>query len=201
MAWNSEYFCGNKVSDYGLEHRRVDYGTLAKAFDAVANDQIFSATDGICGYWEKVHGWIDNSDEIEGLEEQIEELEEANEDAQNELEDLECEATEDDLTPEEYDRLADAIAQKEQEIADRQDDIDRLEAEKDRLEEEQNADEEVMQWYIISDSGAALLMRYTNEIIYRNEDLDMYLWGVTHWGTNWSYVLTDIRIVLNEEEA
>lgn len=51
---------------------------------------------------------------------------------------------------------------------------------------------EVFQWYIISDSGAEILKDYTNEILYYSESLDMYLWGVTHYGTSWDYVLTDI---------
>lgn len=53
---------------------------------------------------------------------------------------------------------------------------------------------EVFQWYIVSDSGARILEECTNEILYYNEELDMYLWGVTHFGTSWDYVLTDIEI-------
>lgn len=53
---------------------------------------------------------------------------------------------------------------------------------------------EVYQYYIISDSGANFLERYTDEIVYYNEELDMYLWGITHFGTSWDYVLTDIRV-------
>ena len=39
------------------------------------------------------------------------------------------------------------------------------------------------------------LRDYTDEIIYYHEDLDMYVWGVTHFGTAWDYVLTDIKLV------
>ena len=28
-----------------------------------------------------------------------------------------------------------------------------------------------------------------------NEQLDMYLWGITHFGTSWDYVLTDVKLV------
>lgn len=52
----------------------------------------------------------------------------------------------------------------------------------------------VYQWYIISDHGAQFLKENTDEIVYYNEDLDMYLWGITHYGTAWDYVLTDIKI-------
>lgn len=53
---------------------------------------------------------------------------------------------------------------------------------------------EVFQWYIISDRGAEILQEYTDEIVMYNDELDMYLWGITHWGTSWDYVLTDIRL-------
>lgn len=53
---------------------------------------------------------------------------------------------------------------------------------------------EVFQWFIIDDWGARLLQQETNEIVYYNETLDMYLWGVTHFGTSWNYVLTNIKI-------
>ena len=60
-------------------------------------------------------------------------------------------------------------------------------------EEEEIIEElEVFQWYIVSDSGAQIIQDYTNEILYYHDELDIYLWGVTHWGTGWDYVLTDI---------
>lgn len=56
---------------------------------------------------------------------------------------------------------------------------------------------EVYQYYIISDYGYSLLERYTDELIYYHEELDMYLWGITHFGTSWDYVLTDIKLDMN----
>lgn len=60
--------------------------------------------------------------------------------------------------------------------------------------EGQDYEPEVFQWFIISESGANLLQEWTNEIIWYNEDLDLYVWGVTHFGTSWDYVLTDIKL-------
>ena len=57
---------------------------------------------------------------------------------------------------------------------------------------------EIFQFFIISDNGARILQELTNEIVYYNEELDIYIWGVTHYGTGWDYVLTDIKIDLNE---
>ena len=64
------------------------------------------------------------------------------------------------------------------------------------LEEDEDGDYlEVYQYYIISYGGYAFLREYTDEIVYYHEELDMYLWGVTHFGTSWDYVLTDIKLV------
>lgn len=68
--------------------------------------------------------------------------------------------------------------------------------------EEENEDGylyDIYQYYIITASGARFLEEYTDEIVFYNEDLDMYLWGITHFGTSWDYVLTDIPIVGNVE--
>ena len=51
---------------------------------------------------------------------------------------------------------------------------------------------DVYQWYIVSENGADLC-KEAGQIVYYNEALDLYLWGVTHYGTSWDYVLTDIR--------
>ncbi len=68
------------------------------------------------------------------------------------------------------------------------------------LEEDENGDYlEVYQYYIITDSGAGFLEDHTDEIVYYHEGLDMHLWGITHFGTSWDYVLTDIPIVGNVE--
>lgn len=58
--------------------------------------------------------------------------------------------------------------------------------------------EDIYQYYIISSYGAEILERYTNEIVWYIPILDIYVWGVTHFGTSWDYVLTDIKIEDNE---
>ena len=57
---------------------------------------------------------------------------------------------------------------------------------------------EIYQYYIISEKGFGILSDRTNELVFYNEKLDMYVWGVTHFGTSWDYVLTDIKIELGE---
>lgn len=63
----------------------------------------------------------------------------------------------------------------------------------EKIEELESEEPEVYQWFIVDDWGARLLQDI-DEIVYYNEKLDMYLWGVTHWGTSWDYVLTSIKI-------
>ena len=67
-------------------------------------------------------------------------------------------------------------------------------------DEETDETTEVFQFYIISVTGANILTECTDEIVWYNEELDMYVWGVTHWGTSWDYVLTDIPVKLEEVE-
>lgn len=152
----SDYFYGNKVSDYGIENGYVDYATLAKSFEGVLNNGIMENTFDV-GYWEQLSGFIDNQDEINELQEQIDELEEleTNEEVENKIQEL-------------------------------QEQID-------ELENEQDYQKEIFQYFIVSDNGASILQE-CNEILFYNETLDMYVWGVTHYGTSWSYVLTDIKI-------
>lgn len=119
MTVYNDSFYGHKISEYGLQNGYIDYATLAKAFDAVLNNDIIAKTQEI-GYWECVNGT-------------------------------------------EYD-------------------------------EETGDYQEIYQYYIISQSGFETLQRFTDEIVFYNEELDMYVWGVTHYGTSWDYVLTDIAI-------
>lgn len=157
MVVHGKYFYGNEISEYGQENGYVDYGTLAKSFDAVLNNEIIQKTYDI-GYWEQESGMVDHTEEIEELNKQISELMLDNEN--------------DEHTEE----------------------IEELQAKIEELEEEQenSYNEECYQYYIVSDNGARILEEI-NEIVFYNEELDMYVWGVTHYGTSWSYVLTDIK--------
>ena len=47
---------------------------------------------------------------------------------------------------------------------------------------------EIYQYYIISERDAERLAEYTNELVYYNDRLDVYLLGVSHFGTSWDYV-------------
>ena len=78
---NKKYFYGNEISGYGVQHNRVDYAALAKAFDAVLCNNItklfYSTVNGEYNEVEQVHGFIDNSEEIEELQNRIKNYEQA----------------------------------------------------------------------------------------------------------------------------
>lgn len=169
----SSYFYGNKISEYGLKHGYIDYRTLAKCGDMVLCNDItklfYSYINGEYNEPEQVNGYIDNSDEIDELQEQMDEL------------------------MDEYNTTTDPEREKEidERIAELQNRIDELQA-------EQDDPAEIFQYFIISDNLAEILKDFTNEILFYLPALDIYVWGVTHYGTSWDYVLTDIKIELDE---
>jgi predicted ribosome quality control (RQC) complex YloA/Tae2 family protein len=173
----SKYFYGNKISDYGLENKRLDYRTLAKSFDAVLVNDITKLFYNVINgeYIEPIqeNGTIDNTDKIEELEEQ-----------KDELLDL--------YREEENEEKANAIMQQIDEIDEK---IEEL-----REEEENSYNQDIYQWYIIPYYAAEIIKEYTDDPLYYIEFLDVYVWGVTHWGTSWDYVLTDVILELDEEE-
>lgn len=166
-------FCGNEASDYAKEQGYLDYATFAKAFDAVLNNSIMENTCEI-GFWEQENGIIDNSEEVDALKEEITDIE-------NRLE---------FLTDEEIEE-----AQKlQEEINSIQEQIEELEEEQER-----SYNQEIFQYYIVSDQGAEMIKQYTEDPLFYNETLDMYVWGITHYGTAWGYVLTDVKLNCKEE--
>ena len=164
----STYFYGNAISEYGLKNGYVDYRTLAKCGDMVLCNDITKLFYNEIEP-EQVNGNIDNSDEIDELQEKIDELT------------AEYRATDDE--------------QREKEL---QEQIDTLQEKINDLEYEQDSPPEIYQYYIIDDNLAEILKKWTDEIIYYIDYLDIYVWGVTHFGTSWDYVLTNIKIENNE---
>ena len=61
-------------------------------------------------------------------------------------------------------------------------------------------DEMIMQDFIISRYGFDILKEYTDEVVFYNERLGVYVWGVSRWGTAWAYELTNVRLVEQVEK-
>lgn len=81
-------------------------------------------------------------------------------------------------------------------------DSEEYEAIEEQIEELENwVEPDIFQWYIIDEHGVNMIKNFApDEPLYYCEELDMYLWGVTHYGTSWSYVLTDIHLPKDEAE-
>lgn len=47
-------------------------------------------------------------------------------------------------------------------------------------------DDEIYQFYIIQDPNS--LIEHTDEIVFHDDALDLYVWGITNFGTAWSGV-------------
>ena len=164
---HGSYFYGNEISEYGKKNGYVDYRTLAKAFDAVYTGDIINRTSEFFGEWELENGDYYMCCDTDGEEYTEAEADELIDELQDKLDELE----------EDEEANAEEIAELER-----------------RIEKLQDSHyQEVFQWFIISDNGAEILKEWTEEIVFYNAELDMYVWGVTHYGTSWDYVLTDIR--------
>ena len=178
MEVRGKYFYGNEISQEGQARGYVDYGTFAKAFDAVLNNGIMSATDAAgVGYWEPLSGcnatWEDTAGNIyteTEKDERIQELEDAIQDAEEKQESMDPDGID-------YRNV--------------QNDIDGMQADIDALDGDPYYPE-VFQWYIVDGNGADICQE-AGETVYYNAALDMYLWGVTHYGTAWAYVMTNIK--------
>ena len=53
--------------------------------------------------------------------------------------------------------------------------------------------DEIYQYYLI-DENTADRLGGLDEIIYYDNRLNVYVLGVTHFGTSWDYILTDVKI-------
>jgi hypothetical protein len=61
-------------------------------------------------------------------------------------------------------------------------------------DEDSDKYKDIYQYYIIDYEGYNILKYNTDEIIYYIPVLDIYVWGITHFGTPWDSVYTDIKI-------
>lgn len=170
----SGYFYGNKISEYGLKHGYLDYATLAKAFDAVLCNDItklfYSDINGEYNEVEQINGYIDNYDEIESKREQIETLENT---------------------------LENAFDEEHEHYINNQ--IEIVKEQIEELENEQDYQPEIFQYFIVSEQGKRIIEEFTNDPLFYIPVLDIYVWGVTHWGTAWDYVLTDTKLEYMED--
>ena len=97
-----------------------------------------------------------------------------------------------EITRAEYEAKEEEIEEaiEEAEENDNEEEIERLEAERDNLEK---CERDIFQYFIVSNNAIDLL-KEAGELVFYCEPLDVYIWGVTHCGTSWDYVLTSIKL-------
>ena len=162
----NRFYYGVEVSRYGVENNGVDMETLSQIVGGVLNNEIIkkTAASGL-GTWQIVNGSLYTFFDTDGNEYTDEQARERIQ----ELEDMIDEADEDQKTKIETWKA----------------DIESL----DRPEENT-----IYQYYIVSRRGAELLMEETDEIVFYNPELDMFVWGITTYGTAWNCLLTEIPL-------
>ena len=171
-------FAGNEISDYGQKHHRVDYGTLAKAFDCIRVGNLMDIYPDFDDEWDVENGlryYYTDSDENQYSYDEAQSLIAELSAELDELNDLE------ELSAEQEERK------------------EKIEEDIESLQEIQF--KEYYDYFIISATGADILKYWTNEYVIYSEKLDLYVWGVDHCGTSWDYVLTEIEFKDEEENV
>jgi hypothetical protein len=72
---------------------------------------------------------------------------------------------------------------------------DAVESEWDLVTGSNDDRDEIMHEYMITEYGFEFLKKYTDEMVFYNEEVDIYIWAVTHTNTSWDYVLTGTKLV------
>lgn len=190
MTHKSRFFYGNEISKHGIENGYVDYCALAKSFQHILNNDILK----VASEYDQISGCIDNSDKIDELNDMLDELNEQLNDKESELADM---FDEDDNgvfvnSQEEFKKVSEEVDDLKSKILD-------IEAEIYDLENESQP--EIFQFYIVDENGAKILEE-AEEIVFDvriggYDGCQMYVWGVTHFGTSWDYVCTNIKLELD----
>ena len=169
-------FAGNEISDYGQKNHRVDYATLAKSFDCIRVGNLMDIYPDFDDEWEVENGLRICYKDSYGNEYSYDE-------AQSLIVELSAEL-------DELNDLEELSADEEERKEDIEDDIEAL---------QESYFKDYYDYFIISAVGADILKYWTNEYVIYSEKLDLYVWGVDHFGTSWDYVLTEIEFKDEEE--
>lgn len=175
MTNTRKYYEGREVNSFGAKNHRVDLATFGDVMGGVLNNSIMNKTTELGFTWDLVNGSLYTYHDARGNE-----YDEA--EAQNRIDELDTlidEATSD------FDDYDDEDVSEE--VKEWKTDIEYL--------ENPDGEKEIYQYFIISDKAAEILMRDSeSQILFYNSDLDMYIWGVTTYGTSWKMLLTDISL-------
>ena len=162
-------FGGHEVSEYGLKHGRLDYGTMSKCFDCV-----------LCNNITQIDEFLFDNIESGDFEEYYHNGEQITRDEYDEALDQINE------------ELDDLWGNDDEESEKRREELENM------RDEYETTESEIFQYFIVSDNALSLL-KEANELVFYSEKLDCYIWGVCHWGTSWDYVLTSIKLEKRED--
>ena len=168
-----ETFGGHKVSEYALKYGRLDYATMSKCFDCVLCNNVPEIDESI---WDNIESGDFSNYYYLGEEISREEWEEISEDLEDQI-----------------NNLMEQIEQAQESDQDTTELLIKLNELKDNQDTLEQSEQEIMQYFIVSDN-ALYLLKEANELVFYSEKLDCYIWGVCHWGTSWDYVLTGIKL-------
>ena len=177
---NNISFWDVELNEEEIKYHRLSYGTVARQFDCVlCNNIVEIDPDIFCNLEsDSFMKFFDGDEEITE-----EEYEERKQQIEDEIWDTEHEETETEAQEEEKEKRIEELERKQEELYQEED--------------------EIYQYFIVSDS-ALWYLKKMNEIVFYSDKLECYIWGVTHWGTSWDYVLTNFKLsndFLSLEEA
>ena len=176
-------FWGVELNEEELRSHRLSYYTVSKQFNAVLCNNIPEVDPSIfdnieSGDFYLYYDAYGNELDRNEWEEKKEQIEEVISD----LEDQEWET-------ERQERIA----------------LNHIEELKKELDDFEECPQEIYQYYIVGDSALWYLQKM-GELVFYSELLDVYVWGVCHWGTSWDYVMTRIKLsddytrIIDDEE-
>ena len=172
---HGEYFNGDKISDYGIKSGYVDYRCFTKNLNMVLNNDIMTTLQNNGYYFEPVN-YPDYSKEINEIDEKIAESE-------SKIDEINNIFDKNEYSLKDYENYLNKKYDYENEIES---------LENDKSDYENYEYPEIFQFFIVDDKAAEIIKDYTNDPLFYCELLDMYIYGITHFGTSWDYVLTDI---------
>lgn len=76
---------------------------------------------------------------------------------------------------------------------------DNMEYEKNEDDEDDDEYPEIYQWFIVDTYDYWFEQYKENFVMTYSDKLNVWILCVTHWGTSWDYVATDVKIIEEEE--
>lgn len=196
-------FWGRELNEYEIKNKCLSYATMAHSFNAVLCNNITEIDPDIFCNIEsggevynidgETYSKKEKEELIEKLENERDEIEEIIDNLNEDLDALKEELKDEDTPDVVRDAIEEKIEEKEKAIESREEQRDELEEKIEEAEDAESEMPEIFQWFIVEDS-AKWILKKAGEPLFYSPLLDCYVWGVTHYGTPWDYVLTSLEL-------